>query len=164
MMQFEPFFHASRFRFICGQQGTLLRGENCCCTPPRTMRSEIALVALQALKGSQTVDRYKLIWSDRPEFVRAAARYGATIVPFGAVGCEESSNAIMNSDNVVRLGSSLRRLQGRPPPPQRPHMSARKGVNADQMFENDLAMVCCPGPLCSLKTTFCAVVYKIWQS
>jgi len=27
-----------------------------------------------------------LIWPDHPEFVRMAARFGATIVPFGAVG------------------------------------------------------------------------------
>ena len=98
---------------------------------------------MQALKGSQTVDRYKLIWSDRPEFVRAAARYGATIVPFGGIGCEESSNAIMNSDNFSALGSSIARLQGRPPPPERQAVSARKGVNADDMFANDLAMVRC---------------------
>jgi hypothetical protein len=32
---------------------------------------------------------YQLIWPDKPEFVRMAARYGATIVPFGAVGAEE---------------------------------------------------------------------------
>jgi len=27
-----------------------------------------------------------LFWPDHPEFVRMAARFGATIVPFGAVG------------------------------------------------------------------------------
>lgn len=96
---------------------------------------------MQALKGSQTVDRYKLIWSERPEFVRAAAKYSATIVPFGAIGCEEASTSIMNSDNFNRLGEGLARLQGRPEPPSRPRVSARKGVNADEMFENDLAMV-----------------------
>lgn len=29
---------------------------------------------------------YKLFWPDQPEFVRMAARFGATIVPFGVVG------------------------------------------------------------------------------
>lgn len=86
------------------------------------------------------MDRYKLIWADRPEFVRAAARYGATIIPFGGIGCEESSNSIMNSDNFGRLGDSLAQLQGRTPP-KRVAISARKGVNADAMFSNDLAMV-----------------------
>ncbi|KAI4301876.1 hypothetical protein L6164_035113 [Bauhinia variegata] len=31
-------------------------------------------------------EEYKLIWPDHQEFVRTAARFGATIVPFGAVG------------------------------------------------------------------------------
>ncbi|XP_056168187.1 phytyl ester synthase 1, chloroplastic-like isoform X4 [Syzygium oleosum] len=31
-------------------------------------------------------EEYKLFWPDQPEFVRMAARFGATIVPFGTVG------------------------------------------------------------------------------
>lgn len=31
-------------------------------------------------------EEYKCIWPDNQEFVRMAARFGATIVPFGAVG------------------------------------------------------------------------------
>lgn len=31
-------------------------------------------------------EEYKLFWPDQPEFVRMAARFGATIVPFGVVG------------------------------------------------------------------------------
>ncbi|CAN6714902.1 unnamed protein product [Malus baccata var. baccata] len=31
-------------------------------------------------------EEYKLFWPDQPEFVRMAARFGATIVPFAAVG------------------------------------------------------------------------------
>lgn len=31
-------------------------------------------------------EKYKLFWPDQPEFVRMAAKFGATIVPFGAVG------------------------------------------------------------------------------
>lgn len=31
-------------------------------------------------------EQYKLIWPDQQEFVRMAARFGATIVPFGTVG------------------------------------------------------------------------------
>lgn len=34
------------------------------------------------LKGEE----YKLFWPEEPEFVRMAARFGATIVPFGAIG------------------------------------------------------------------------------
>lgn len=31
-------------------------------------------------------EEYKLFWPDQPEFVRMAAHFGATIVPFGVVG------------------------------------------------------------------------------
>lgn len=31
-------------------------------------------------------EEYKLFWPDQQEFVRMAARFGATIVPFGVVG------------------------------------------------------------------------------
>jgi len=31
-------------------------------------------------------EEYKLFWPDQQEFVRMAARFGATIVPFGTVG------------------------------------------------------------------------------
>lgn len=31
-------------------------------------------------------EEYKLFWPDQPEFVRMAARFGTTIVPFGVVG------------------------------------------------------------------------------
>jgi hypothetical protein len=31
-------------------------------------------------------EEYKLFWPDQPEFVRMAARFGVTIIPFGCVG------------------------------------------------------------------------------
>lgn len=31
-------------------------------------------------------ETYKLFWPDQPEFVRMAAKFGATIVPFGVIG------------------------------------------------------------------------------
>lgn len=31
-------------------------------------------------------EEYKLFWPNQPEFVRMAAQFGATIVPFAAVG------------------------------------------------------------------------------
>ncbi|XP_056168192.1 phytyl ester synthase 1, chloroplastic-like isoform X2 [Syzygium oleosum] len=36
--------------------------------------------------GHYKGEEYKLFWPDQPEFVRMAARFGATIVPFGTVG------------------------------------------------------------------------------
>lgn len=37
---------------------------------------------IQHLQGEE----YKLFWPEQSEFVRMAARFGAKIVPFGAVG------------------------------------------------------------------------------
>lgn len=31
-------------------------------------------------------EEHKLFWSERSEFVRMAAKFGATIVPFGVIG------------------------------------------------------------------------------
>ena len=31
-------------------------------------------------------EEYKLMWPEQSEFVRMAARFGAKIIPFGAVG------------------------------------------------------------------------------
>ena len=31
-------------------------------------------------------EEYKLFWPDQPEFVRMAARFGVTVIPFGCVG------------------------------------------------------------------------------
>lgn len=46
----------------------------------------------QALKRKD--ERYTLIWPEKSEFVRMAARFGATIVPFGAVGAEDAFNQV----------------------------------------------------------------------
>lgn len=42
---------------------------------------------MQAYKNKG--EKYKVIWPEEPEFVRVAARFGATIIPVGAVGCED---------------------------------------------------------------------------
>jgi len=39
-------------------------------------------------------DKYRLMWPDRSEFVRLAAKYNATIVPFGAVGAAEALSVV----------------------------------------------------------------------
>lgn len=35
------------------------------------------------------VDEYNLLWPEKPEFVRAAAKFDAIIVPFAGVGCSD---------------------------------------------------------------------------
>lgn len=38
------------------------------------------------MHGCLQGEEHKLFWPKNPEFVRMAARFGATIVPFGVVG------------------------------------------------------------------------------
>lgn len=42
-------------------------------------------------------EEYKLFWPEQPEFVRMAARLGATIVPFGVVGEDDLTEVLVNS-------------------------------------------------------------------
>ena len=42
-------------------------------------------------------EEYRLFWPERPEFVRAAARFGATIVPFAAVGAEDGVQLVVRA-------------------------------------------------------------------
>lgn len=69
---------------------------------------------MQALKGTSIPEKYKLYWppSSRPEFVRFAAKFGATIIPFGAVGAEDQVKTVMSADSLewVRLLNCIRKL------------------------------------------------------
>jgi hypothetical protein len=48
----------------------------------QTRKSNYVLLNYDIIQGEE----YKLFWPEQPEFVRMAARFGATIVPFGVVG------------------------------------------------------------------------------
>jgi hypothetical protein len=39
-------------------------------------------------------EEYKLFWPSKPEIIRMAARFGATIVPLSAVGCDDVNIAL----------------------------------------------------------------------
>lgn len=45
--------------------------------------------------GAFQGEEYKLFWPDQQEFVRMAARFGATIVPFGVVGEDDVAEVSM---------------------------------------------------------------------
>jgi 1-acyl-sn-glycerol-3-phosphate acyltransferase len=82
-----------------------------CCWPT-------AKLQLLVVFGAQAVKRrgeaYKLIWPERAEFVRMAAKFGATIVPFAAIGADEAVTTHINGDELERLQKLL------PQPPQLP--------------------------------------------
>ncbi|XP_058738620.1 phytyl ester synthase 1, chloroplastic-like isoform X2 [Vicia villosa] len=48
-------------------------------------------------------EEYKLIWPDHPEFVRMAARFGATIVPFGAVGEDDIAEIALDYNDLMKI-------------------------------------------------------------
>ncbi|KAK9732764.1 hypothetical protein RND81_04G020200 [Saponaria officinalis] len=48
-------------------------------------------------------EEYKLIWPDRQEFVRMAAKFGATIVPFSVVGEDDLVELILDYDDYMKI-------------------------------------------------------------
>ncbi|KMT13483.1 hypothetical protein BVRB_4g082620 [Beta vulgaris subsp. vulgaris] len=48
-------------------------------------------------------EQYKLIWPDRPEFVRMAAKFKATIVPFGVVGEDDIAELVLDYNDLMRI-------------------------------------------------------------
>lgn len=48
-------------------------------------------------------EKYKLFWPDQPEFVRMAAKFGATIVPFGAVGEDDVVELFLDYNDQMRI-------------------------------------------------------------
>ncbi|KZV18365.1 acyltransferase-like protein chloroplastic-like [Dorcoceras hygrometricum] len=57
-------------------------------------------------------EEYKLFWPEEPEFVRMAARFGATIVPFGGIGEDDIAKIVLDYDDLMKvpvLSDSIRR-------------------------------------------------------
>ncbi|KAJ8760709.1 hypothetical protein K2173_017765 [Erythroxylum novogranatense] len=48
-------------------------------------------------------EEYKVIWPDQQEFVRMAARFGATIVPFGAVGEDDIVEYVLDYNDLMSV-------------------------------------------------------------
>ena len=48
-------------------------------------------------------EKYKLLWPQAPEFVRLAARFGAIIVPFSAIGAEDVIEIAMDSRELKEV-------------------------------------------------------------
>nr|XP_011459634.1 PREDICTED: acyltransferase-like protein At1g54570, chloroplastic [Fragaria vesca subsp. vesca] len=48
-------------------------------------------------------EEYKLFWPDQPEFVRMAARFGATIVPFAAVGEDDLLELVLDYNDIKNI-------------------------------------------------------------
>ena len=75
---------------------------------------------LQAYK--RRGEEYKLFWPKQPEFVRMAARFGATIVPFGGVGLDDGFEMLLDPQeirNIPILGKALEDNAKKQIPPAR---------------------------------------------
>ncbi|KAJ4831351.1 hypothetical protein Tsubulata_015974 [Turnera subulata] len=48
-------------------------------------------------------EEYKLFWPNEPEFVRMAAKFGATIVPFGTVGEDDLFEFILDYHDLMKI-------------------------------------------------------------
>ncbi|XP_024982966.1 acyltransferase-like protein At1g54570, chloroplastic isoform X2 [Cynara cardunculus var. scolymus] len=48
-------------------------------------------------------EEYKLFWPDQPEFVRMAAKFGATIVPFGVIGEDDVAELVIDYDDIMKI-------------------------------------------------------------
>ncbi|KAA0063634.1 acyltransferase-like protein [Cucumis melo var. makuwa] len=48
-------------------------------------------------------EEYKLFWPNQQEFVRMAARFGATIVPFGAVGEDDVAQMLLDYNDLIKI-------------------------------------------------------------
>lgn len=84
-------------------------------------------LCVQAYKGRG--EEYKLFWPKHPEFVRMAARFGATIVPFGGVGLDDGFEMLLSPQEIRGIpfvGKWLEDNAKKSIPP------ARRCVNASQ--------------------------------
>lgn len=96
----------------------------------------LCLCAAQAFKRKG--ETYKIVWPGKAEFVRMAAKFGATIVPFAAIGCDEAVTHHLSAEELEQLQKLLPPLPFRLPWQQREEdaerlrriPAARVGVNA----------------------------------
>jgi len=82
-------------------------------------------------------EEYRLFWPKRAEFVRMAAKWGATIVPFAAVGVDDSLDILLDADELRRapiLGQMVANRASKLP-------RARRGVTAVDEDDQEEAFV-----------------------
>jgi len=48
-------------------------------------------------------EAYQVLWPDKVDFVRTAARFNATIIPLSAVGMADSLNILLDRDEILAL-------------------------------------------------------------
>lgn len=61
-------------------------------------------------------EEYRLFWPAKTDFIRVAARFDATVVPFGGIGVDDSFLIFGKSDKVLEPLRSLRQRRAREEP------------------------------------------------
>jgi len=46
-------------------------------------------------------EAYQLFWPEKSEFVKMAALFNATIIPFGGIGCADTAEVILGAEDIV---------------------------------------------------------------
>lgn len=71
-------------------------------TPPPPQRKENILLYPGGVREGfkRKNEKYQLFWPQRSEFVRMAAKFGATIVPVASVGAEDCVNILMDTEDI----------------------------------------------------------------
>lgn len=95
-------------------------------------------------------EAYKLFWPGKAEFIRMAAKFGATIVPVAAIGADEAITTHVTGEQLEALQAALPfklpfNLPFQMSEEQRARMAAmpraRVGVNAADFDENPFVSV-----------------------
>jgi hypothetical protein len=69
--------------------------------PPPQRKENILLYPGGVREGfKRKNEKYQLFWPQRSEFVRMAAKFGATIVPVASVGAEDCVNILMDTEDI----------------------------------------------------------------
>ena len=74
-------------------------------------------------------EKYQLFWPETSEFVRMAAKFGATIVTLAAVGVEESMDIVMDREDIMQtpILKDIAQSQIQQSPEARPGVSVQSG-------------------------------------
>ncbi|CAM6030464.1 unnamed protein product [Sphagnum balticum] len=79
--------------------------------------------------GHRKGEAYKLFWPEKAEFVRMAARYGVTIIPFASVGEDELLEILVDANEIRSIPFLKNLLMVKDVPPLRTNFT---GEVADQ--------------------------------
>ncbi|CAL5381056.1 unnamed protein product [Camellia sinensis] len=63
----------------------------------------LQVLSIKSLTKLEEGETYKLFWPDQPVFVRMAARFGATIVPFATIGEDDIAELVVDYDDLMRI-------------------------------------------------------------